>query len=81
MYGGFEIKSPRIVFPNGSIDPWHALGIIDDSTISSDSLPLYINGTAHCSDLYPDSDDDPPQLTQARLRIKNFLASALREYK
>ncbi|KAJ7381317.1 Thymus-specific serine protease [Desmophyllum pertusum] len=25
-YGGYGIASSKIVFPNGSIDPWHALG-------------------------------------------------------
>lgn len=31
-YGGYDIHSARIVFPNGSIDPWHALGITHDIT-------------------------------------------------
>lgn len=26
-YGAYNIRSSRIVFPNGSIDPWHVLGI------------------------------------------------------
>ena len=27
LYGGKDIKGSRIVFVNGSIDPWHRLGI------------------------------------------------------
>ncbi|KAF3848122.1 hypothetical protein F7725_021150 [Dissostichus mawsoni] len=29
-YGGYNIRSSRIVLPNGSIDPWHALGVTQD---------------------------------------------------
>ena len=41
-YGGFGIKGTRIVFPNGSIDPWHALGITKN--ISSEAQAIYIRG-------------------------------------
>ena len=71
------MKSRRIVFPNGSIDPWHVLGITSGKGISSDSRALLINGTAHCSDLYPASDRDPPSLIEARIQIRDFLASSL----
>lgn len=42
MYGGHDIKVTRVVFPNGSIDPWHALGVITD--LSSSATAVYING-------------------------------------
>ncbi|KAM4042576.1 putative serine protease K12H4.7 isoform 2-T2 [Anomaloglossus baeobatrachus] len=35
-YGGLNVQSSRIIFPNGLIDPWHALGI--NSNLSSDLL-------------------------------------------
>lgn len=41
-YGGYDIRSSRIVFPNGSIDPWHALGITQD--ISPDLPAIFIKG-------------------------------------
>lgn len=41
-YGGYNIHSARIVFPNGSIDPWHALGITQD--ITSDLPAVFIKG-------------------------------------
>ena len=71
------MKSRRIVFPNGSVDPWHALGITSSREVSSDSMAVFINGTAHCADLYPDSESDPPSLIDARIQIRNFLASSL----
>lgn len=36
------MKVTRILFPNGSIDPWHALGITKD--ISPDAKAIFING-------------------------------------
>lgn len=41
-YGGYDIRSSRIVFPNGSIDPWHALGITQD--IAPDLPAVFIEG-------------------------------------
>ncbi|XP_029472070.1 putative serine protease K12H4.7 isoform X1 [Rhinatrema bivittatum] len=71
MYGGFNIQSSRIVFSNGCVDPWHALGIIKDL---SEELPaVYIKGTAHCANMYPARADDPPQLAAARLYILSLL--------
>ncbi|KAG8002240.1 Thymus-specific serine protease [Nibea albiflora] len=41
-YGGYDIRSTRIVLPNGSIDPWHALGITQD--ITPDLPAVFIKG-------------------------------------
>ena len=41
-YGGYGLKVTRVVFPNGSIDPWHALGITKD--ISQEAVAIYIKG-------------------------------------
>jgi hypothetical protein len=89
FYGGFGLKVSRVVLPNGSIDPWHSLGITSKSTAahkdrleSSDTdspLVIFINGTAHCADLYPDSEEDLPQLREARTQITTFLKQALSE--
>ena len=42
MYGGYGLKVTRVVFPNGSIDPWHALGVTKD--LSKEATALYIQG-------------------------------------
>lgn len=42
FYGGYDIRSTRIVLPNGSIDPWHALGVTWD--ISPDLPAVFIQG-------------------------------------
>ena len=41
-YGALGIKITKVVFPNGSIDPWHALGVIKD--LGPDARAIYING-------------------------------------
>lgn len=41
-YGAYNIRSSRIVFPNGSIDPWHMLGITHN--ISAVLPAIFING-------------------------------------
>ncbi|XP_068173197.1 thymus-specific serine protease [Antennarius striatus] len=76
-YSGYDIHSTRIVFPNGSIDPWHALGITMDIT---PNLPaVFIKGTAHCADMYPARSQDLPQLTLARERIFTLLQQWLKQ--
>jgi len=76
FYGGFDLKVKKVVFPNGSIDPWHALGIIKD--LNPDSKALFINGTAHCADMNSDSDNDPQELKAARQAIVEALGDFLK---
>ena len=73
MYGGKEISKSvtNIVFPNGSIDPWHALGVT--TNISDSLVAIFINGTAHCANMYPASPNDPPQLVKARDQISAII--------
>ncbi|XP_022286435.2 putative serine protease K12H4.7 [Crassostrea virginica] len=75
-YGGFGMKATKIVFPNGSIDPWHFLGFIKD--LSYESPAIYIQGTAHCANMYPASDDDLPQLVEARATIEKLIGTWLK---
>ena len=75
MYGGRNIKVSNVVFVHGSIDPWHALGITSD--VSEGATAIFIDGTAHCANMYPERPEDPPQLKMARrnvmLKIKEWL--------
>ncbi|CAH2034557.1 unnamed protein product, partial [Iphiclides podalirius] len=74
-YGGLDISVDRVVFVHGSVDPWHALGIT--TTMDSNAPAIYIRGTAHCANMYPASENDPPQLTEARLEIQQYLSTWL----
>ncbi|XP_053314775.1 putative serine protease K12H4.7 [Spea bombifrons] len=73
-YGGFGIKSSRIIFPNGLIDPWHALGI--NSNLSSDCFAIQMEDAAHCADMYPERPGEPSVLPMAR----NFIFQLLTKW-
>ncbi|RZC42670.1 serine protease K12H4.7 [Asbolus verrucosus] len=76
LYGGLNIEVSNVVFVHGSIDPWHALGII--KTVDEEAPAIYIQGTAHCANMYPPSDTDPPQLIAARKQIVELIDSWLK---
>jgi len=66
-YGGYEPSVNNVVFVHGSIDPWHAMGVLED--LHEGAPSIYITGTSHCADMYADAASDPEELTAARLRI------------
>lgn len=70
-YGAKRLRADRVLLPNGSVDPWHSLGVTDFTYENSRSL--YINGTAHCADMYPTSSDDLDSLVQARQEISDYV--------
>ena len=43
-YGGFNLKVTRVVFINGAVDPWHALGIVND--LNPESPAIFIKGNS-----------------------------------
>ena len=67
VYGDVAIDGTDIVFPAGTIDPWHALGVTNTTVLPQPTeQALYMLGTAHCADLYAPANDDPASLTSAR---------------
>lgn len=74
--GGRNVSGTRIIYPNGSIDPWHVLGITNPTNVQ-DTEVIYIPGTAHCADMYPASSKDPSALTNARATIVKTLETWL----
>lgn len=73
IYGDIRIAGTNIVFPSGTIDPWHALGVTNTTgrMAQETEQPIYIEGTAHCNDLYAPANSDPASLTFARQVIAN----------
>lgn len=71
FYLGLKPNTTNVIYVHGSIDPWHALGLIK----SDDPLKptIYIEGTAHCANMYEPKDTDFPQLKEARNKIREFL--------
>ncbi|KAF7490169.1 Putative serine protease K12H4.7 [Sarcoptes scabiei] len=74
-YGSKNLQVTNVIFSNGMIDPWHALGIL--KSINPTAIPLLMQETAHCADLYPSSDSDPKSLRQARKTIRTYLTKFL----
>ncbi|XP_002738015.1 thymus-specific serine protease-like [Saccoglossus kowalevskii] len=78
-YGANHPKGTRIVFVNGSIDPWHALSVLRNESPSQ--ISIYINGTAHCANMKSQQPTDPPSLVEARQKIDAQIGEWLNETK
>ncbi|XP_061175291.1 thymus-specific serine protease-like [Saccostrea echinata] len=77
-YGANHPKGTRIIFVNGSIDPWHFLSVLKSDQVSGE-VAVFINGTAHCADMATQKSTDPQSLKEARLVIQKEIASWLKE--
>ncbi|XP_023595890.1 putative serine protease K12H4.7 [Trichechus manatus latirostris] len=76
-YGGFNVRGSKIIFSNGSFDPWHTLGITKD--ISKDLPAVFIKGAGHCSEMFRQKATDSAELIQAREKIFHILQKWLKE--
>ncbi|CAM9552994.1 unnamed protein product [Choristocarpus tenellus] len=66
-YGGINPRGSRVIFPNGDIDPWHALGVLKEPM---PGLPvLYVKGASHHFWTHPSKSDDSPEVVKARTAI------------
>ncbi|KAI9979484.1 hypothetical protein PInf_029378 [Phytophthora infestans] len=69
-YGSLGIEVERVTFPSGTIDPWHALAVQNSTILHSYSAEaVFIEGTAHCADMYYPSERDSLQLQWAHDKI------------
>lgn len=78
-YGALDIFVENVAFPSGTIDPWHALAVRNSTKLHSKTAKaVYIEGTAHCADMYYPSNRDSPELKwahhQIAARVKSYLA-------
>merc|ERR1719231_1426580 len=48
--GDAPIPSGRVVFVNGGVDPWHALGVYTNATLVADTdhTAVFSKDTSHC---------------------------------
>ncbi|KAM9663672.1 thymus-specific serine protease-like [Trichechus inunguis] len=76
-YGGFNVNGSKIIFSNGSNDPWHHLGITKD--ISKDLPAVFIKGEGHCADVSEQDDTDSAELIEAREKIFQILQKWLKQ--
>lgn len=76
IYGALKPTTSNVLYVHGSIDPWHALGLTETG-FSQPQPTIYIEGTAHCANMYEPSDKDFPQLKAARVLIVKFIEALL----
>ncbi|KAI9204556.1 serine carboxypeptidase S28-domain-containing protein [Polychytrium aggregatum] len=67
LYKATDIKTDRIVFVNGAIDPWHWLGIFNRT--STPAQPTFFHDQFHCGDLFVPLQTDSPLLIQIKGQI------------
>lgn len=83
FYGGRALwlngqSKGKVVFTNGSVDPWHMLSV-RTQPVNNDVIAVYIPGTAHCADLYSPAATDVSELTMARAVQVTMLQKWLNE--
>ncbi|GMR32237.1 hypothetical protein PMAYCL1PPCAC_02432 [Pristionchus mayeri] len=75
-YGTGDYKATNVVLPNGSFDPWHKLGFYTPDE-DNGVVPILIDGTAHCADMYEEYEGEPADLDRARKIVKDNVAKWL----
>jgi len=78
-FGGLGLRTSRVVFTNGSLDPWHRLGKYTAQSDHVDMPVVFINGTAHCSDMYPSWSRDTQELRDGRDKVESVLKKWIEE--
>ncbi|KAL3199214.1 hypothetical protein MRX96_053737, partial [Rhipicephalus microplus] len=72
LYGGDRFDTAtNIIFSNGELDPWSALGVLEP--LSDDVVVLKIPGAAHHADLRFSRPSDPPEVVRARQIERTYI--------
>lgn len=82
FYGGKETKATNVFYANFWQDPWHLASPTDESLdddLGSELMLVKCNDCGHCQDMHEAKDSDPPELTEVRERIKDFVNRCLAE--
>eukprot|EP00026_Physarum_polycephalum_P007959 Phypoly_transcript_08032.p1 GENE.Phypoly_transcript_08032~~Phypoly_transcript_08032.p1 ORF type:complete len:396 (+),score=63.90 Phypoly_transcript_08032:325-1512(+) len=67
-YGSTTPQGSNILYVNGNIDPWHALGVLQAPKGAPYNV-LVIDGTAHCADMNPPRAYSPRTLAPAQEKL------------
>ncbi|XP_038044256.1 thymus-specific serine protease-like isoform X2 [Patiria miniata] len=74
-YGADNPRGTRVIFVDGTIDPWHALSVLKD--LPEGLKSVFMKGTSHCADMAPNDPDAPPALKAGRLEIEKIVSGWL----
>lgn len=77
MTGGNNPQGSRILWPNGSIDPWYNLSVLEPPNDEQDVL--WVNGASHHFWTHPSKPSDSPEVNAARQTIKDKIKEWLDE--
>lgn len=76
-YGGDAPQGTRILFPNGDVDPWHGLGVLE---APSDSEPvMMVAGASHHFWTHPQNQITQSTVQAAKTQIQDQVISWLEE--
>ncbi|KAH9082805.1 hypothetical protein LEN26_021101 [Aphanomyces euteiches] len=81
FYGGLKVNVGDVVWPGGTIDPWSGLSFTNTTKpVNCHSDVVYMEGTAHCADMYSRADDLAPAwaLDRIEANVKNFLSKKIK---
>jgi hypothetical protein len=79
-YGGLAIDVADVIFPNGNIDPWSSLSLINGTKVFNPSSKIaYIDGTSHCRDMYNIGNSDSSSVVWAHEEIEKHVDNILRK--
>ncbi|XP_065173478.1 putative serine protease K12H4.7 [Atheta coriaria] len=77
VYGGYTPNVRKSVFVYGSSDPWAPMGV--QESLNDEALTFYIQGGGHCSDMFPQSDEDSESMTYAKVNSRAWVKKWLSE--
>jgi hypothetical protein len=69
MYGKTTPAATKIIFTNGSEDPWKHAGVLKSDNPHLTPIEIVCDDCAHCVDLHGDLPTDSQALTDARQQI------------
>ena len=72
------MKASNIIFSNGTLDPWHAGGVLEQ--VSDETISIFIEESAHHLDLRLPNEADPATLTAARATEMEWIAKFIDQY-
>ncbi|CAG2101391.1 unnamed protein product [Medioppia subpectinata] len=75
-YGGLKPNVTNVVFPNGSLDPWHSLGILKD--LNNSTKAVMIENYSHVQDMWASSPSDTQSLKNAHKLIEQQIGEYLK---
>ena len=72
------MHASNIIFSNGTLDPWHAGGVLEQ--VSKETISIFIENSAHHLDLRLPNAADPESLTAARKTETEWIAKWIDQY-